>query len=973
MNFNNFNCIVCHFPFDDSIHLPRMLNNCSHSVCSLCLSKSILSKSKTFICPKDNKIYSNLESLDNFNINQMILNNMIEEKKNNNEDVKLSKKESKKSFKTQKTSKTKLDTFSFSDTLLSNNNLMINNNSTNINTNMSNSNILNSPRCYVKKTIKFNQNNKINISDNSLICSIHSLPLNVICVNDRQKICGQCALNDLHLNHQVLTEQKFIEYVDELVKIFQNIEKNQNNNIEVNDIKTNIILEKIDNKITRSKNKIKKICIDLIDNINFQLKQIEKFLDLRKNEIFNKFKYINYNIEGLKESANNWMEIISRKLIEANTGSIEDINLDCLKLLDTDPNKNIFNLINTGKQLSERYNFIKETREMIERLNKFSQNGLNIIPNNSIIDTIMALTTINEGNCKPKQNMLYNQNVLTTMDNRDRNNIYKNMKINFNFNNKANLETPLFKIEEDKDLIDGLCLTPIAGLHEQIKNINSPKIYDNSILSENEQCKNTISNLSNLYSGRNYNNEDTSNKMDNNRIYSKKKLDDFYSKEYVINFKNINDNKTRTQSNFYDCNNNKKDIEVYIKKINNELQSPEHKLNQSDSCPRYNTQFDNVNLENLRFKNNIIVPISPINKKDIFPKLIREKTCDVSFIPSKKRRNSSDALIINNNINTIFKSEDDNLNKVPLSPKLKSGYNIINNNMANIFSPEQEFRTVEKYQNKKDINYKSNSSNKNNKNKSRSNNRSKNKFTRCISYSSSLVTKNEVKDIPIFFNNKDNKINNKTINSPHKKIIKDDISNISTITNKINKSTSNARHINKSCVKEQSPKSININKNKNNTTNIINNNFNSTNKFLAYITKDIDELRELVNNQMIKINPCFNHINMKGEGLQFLSEFFQKNKNKKYRELKLIGCNLNDDDFSSIIKNIIDNGIEVGTLNATYNQIGDNSFKCIFEMIKKVKGLKNIFLYNNIFSKGFKDKIKNYDRENSLYNVRLFL
>ena len=59
MNFNNFNCIVCHFPFDDSIHLPRMLNNCSHSVCSLCLSKSILSKSKTFICPKDNKIYSN--------------------------------------------------------------------------------------------------------------------------------------------------------------------------------------------------------------------------------------------------------------------------------------------------------------------------------------------------------------------------------------------------------------------------------------------------------------------------------------------------------------------------------------------------------------------------------------------------------------------------------------------------------------------------------------------------------------------------------------------------------------------------------------------------------------------------------------------------------------------------------------------------------------------------------------------------
>ena len=147
MNFNSSNCIVCHFPFDDSIHLPRILNKCSHTVCSLCLSKSILSKSKTFICPKDNKIYPNLDSLENFDINQIVLNNILEEKKNNNEEVKLSKKESKKSFKTQKTSKTKLDTFSFSDTQLSNNNLIINNNSTNINTNMSNSNILSSPRC----------------------------------------------------------------------------------------------------------------------------------------------------------------------------------------------------------------------------------------------------------------------------------------------------------------------------------------------------------------------------------------------------------------------------------------------------------------------------------------------------------------------------------------------------------------------------------------------------------------------------------------------------------------------------------------------------------------------------------------------------------------------------------------------------------------------------------------------------------
>ena len=43
------------------------------------------------------------------------------------------------------------------------------------------------------------------------------------------------------------------------------------------------------------------------------------------------------------------------------------------------------------------------------------------------------------------------------------------------------------------------------------------------------------------------------------------------------------------------------------------------------------------------------------------------------------------------------------------------------------------------------------------------------------------------------------------------------------------------------------------------------------------------------------------------------------------------------------------------------------------EIVKKIKGLKSIFLYNNSFSKGFKDKIKINDKDNSLYNVRLYL
>ena len=974
MNVKSFNCILCHYPFDDSIHLPRILYNCSHTICSLCLSKSILTKSKTFKCPKDNTIYSNIENIDIFPINQLMLNNIIKVSNNFSDENKLSKNESKKSIKTQKTSKTKLDTFSFSDTILSNNNILPSNNSvtntnTNLNSNLSNSNInLASPRCYVKKTIKFNQNKKINFLENSLICSLHSLPLNVICVNDKQKICGQCALNNIHLNHHIIPEQKFIQFVDELVKVFQQIENNQNNDIEIDDTKTNNILEKIDNKIQRSKNKIKNICIDLIDNINSQFRLIEKILDLRKNDVFKKFKFINYNINNLKESANSWMEIISSKLIEANTGSIEDINLDCLKLLDLDPNKNIFNLINTGKQINERYNFIKEMKDMIEKLNKFSQNGINIIPNNSIIETIKTLTIINEKSQNQKQNILYNQNVMTTMDNRDRNTIYKNTKIfNFNFINNNNLETPLFKIEENKDLIEGLHLTPIGGLYDQIKNINNSKGYENSILFENNQC-NTISNLSNLYSARNQINEIVCdiNNNNTNKIYSKKKLDDFYSKEYIINFKNMIDNKTETQINFYNSNKDKNNSEIYIKKVNSKEQSPKNKLSLSGSYQRYNTQYAN-NLEKMHFKNGIIAPLSPINKKDLFPKLIREKTCDVSFIASKKRRNSCDSLVINSDINCLHNNHNSNINRITLSPPMKSIYNIMNNNMTNIFSTHQELRTLEKYQNKNNGNYKSDSINKSIKNKNKGN-KFKNKLKRCDSCSGLLLNKNELEDIPIFYNNKNKKINNKTIGSLPKKSIKENIIEISNFGNINNKSINN-RNFNKHSSKEGSNKTYN---NRNNNFSIaIQNNLNNKNS--SYVTKEENELKECINLQKEKINPCFNHINMKGKGIQILCDCFKKNKNIKLKELKLVGCNLHDEDFVQLIKNIIENEIEIGTLNATNNQIGDNSFKFIFEMIKKVKGLKNIFLYNNIFSKGFKDKIKNYDRDNSLYNVRLFL
>ena len=65
-----------------------------------------------------------------------------------------------------------------------------------------NNNLQNNHQCYIKKIIKFGK--QLKFSKNSVICSIHSLPLNIICVEDQQKICSQCALNDKHSNQEKL-------------------------------------------------------------------------------------------------------------------------------------------------------------------------------------------------------------------------------------------------------------------------------------------------------------------------------------------------------------------------------------------------------------------------------------------------------------------------------------------------------------------------------------------------------------------------------------------------------------------------------------------------------------------------------------------------------------------------------------------------------------------------------------------------
>ena len=984
MNITKLTCLICHYPFDDSIHLPRIMPKCEHTICSLCISKRLLLSNKTFICPKDNIIYSKVESIDYFKINNNILEKIKEPQtinNNTNNNISLSETSKLENISSTKTSvpsqKAKIDTIPNKDFNILNNTLI--------------SSINNNQQCYIKKIIKFEK--KFNFSNDTLICSIHSLPLNIICVNDRQKICSQCALNDIHLNHQIIPENKFIEYFEELMKVYQQIESNINKYSDINNINSKLILQKIEKKINQFKNNINHICGEIIENINMQCKQIEKYLDLRKKEIFNKYQYTNYDINNLRESTNNWVDTICDKLASANSGNSNELSIECLKLLDNDTNKNIFSLINLGKQLNERYNFINETEEIINKLNDFNNKGLIIHVNKNVIESINSnfnINNIDENENKKILNIdkidepmiIYSKwDNLSNINNIKKNNNILNENNNYNINNNISqniFENSLFKIEENIQIIDSLHLTPISLLFKQTNNI--------FITYENEDPDNgsnsMISNISSILP--------QNNKMDFdnniNNIFSKKNenSNNDLKNEYILTFKN--DNSTKSRNNFLDYNNfisNRSNL------VNNKENKTKNKLSLSAENSR--TCYEK--------KNNKIGNISLSFKRLFFPKLLKVKTCDEVFIAANKRKKSRDEFDFNDINNSKFKYENTSI-KLPMSPKLKTVYNIISKNMKmnNIYLDQSNFNNeTNKNKRKNSLNKKRNNNNdsdnilENEQNKEssiiRNNNEKeyKTKYVRCVSCSTILKSHKKNKNshnISAIFDFKSpiphrgtkkiykNEIKSSKGKDKDKDRDRDKDSDISSITSnsKINMDNSQySHHLNRSCGKQNSKIFFNL-KNKRNYSCKSNKKRDS-----SFINKTPNELQKLVSTQMKKTHPIFNRINMSGFGILLICNYFQKNQKKKYKEMKLTCCNLIDTDFYFLVKNIIENEIEIPILNLSYNKISDNSSKYMLEIIKKKNCLKNIFLYSNTFSKTFTNKIKNYNKDKDFEDIKFFM
>ena len=363
MKNDKFHCPKCKLLFDSLNHLPRILPQCSHSLCSYCINEQLQQSEKNIICPIDNILYEKISGINFFKENQNLISELqdfLNIPKNHNYEISHDEE-----IFFDKSGIMNSD--KFNDTM----------NSLNLN-----SSLISSSHCYYKKAKDIR--NILLEKNNNKICQNHSLPLNIICIDEKKKICSQCALNNEHVNHQIMTETEFMNNIDNLIDIFQEVDNKQIKYLNFNNVNTKQILDKINNNIDALIKMINTTKADIINRIKEQCEEIEKYLNKRKEEIFNKYQSTNFDISTLRESTLNWMQIVTSKLDKLN--EIKEPSVDCIKLIDDDQNKNVFNLIRNGKQLNGRFNFIQETIKIIDKLEKFDKSGINIKPNDFIIN-----------------------------------------------------------------------------------------------------------------------------------------------------------------------------------------------------------------------------------------------------------------------------------------------------------------------------------------------------------------------------------------------------------------------------------------------------------------------------------------------------------------------------------------------------------------------------------------------------------
>jgi hypothetical protein len=193
MKQENYQCPLCLVSHNlSNEHSNKNVQNNEKLLCSSCITK-LLNKENNLVFPNDFFDHSHIKPIDQLKIEQNKIENKNEEIKHqsiNNSIIEELKEQSIKKTLIIQEIKQQSKTKPFLNEISQQQHTQNNNTKNEARDNSSTS----SKKYYVKKTVKVNKlpeyKSRENASSTLSLCTIHSLPLNVICINEKKRICS---------------------------------------------------------------------------------------------------------------------------------------------------------------------------------------------------------------------------------------------------------------------------------------------------------------------------------------------------------------------------------------------------------------------------------------------------------------------------------------------------------------------------------------------------------------------------------------------------------------------------------------------------------------------------------------------------------------------------------------------------------------------------------------------------------------
>lgn len=297
--YDELKCPLCKAAYNEEENLPRLLINCGHTLCSKCLNETLSANNNCITCQEDNTKYENV-TINSFPKNITL--------------IKL----------IQKTSQ-----------------------------------IISSPKRTTKSMIMESIKKATTQSQKKApkFCPLHqNRNLEIICLDDKCKICTNCALFGTHKNHNVMNLEDFekdIEMKSELlIDLFdlvdQSFKPSDSSDSKINNSKEKFdsLLSKIDDKSGEISLIVTSFTSELINKIKTDEKKLMDSINEKFSVLKDKISYYKSFPSKLNQRVDEWKNKVQDKLNILN--EITDIDEQCLMLIDNNETNGYNYLIEQG-------------------------------------------------------------------------------------------------------------------------------------------------------------------------------------------------------------------------------------------------------------------------------------------------------------------------------------------------------------------------------------------------------------------------------------------------------------------------------------------------------------------------------------------------------------------------------------------------------------------------------------------------